>query len=327
MPKSNATPAATTLPSYILERNECALGAGLEIEKQRCDRNKLSTVYRGLPQQFATSGFMRDPAEFLNAVAAPTKKIYSKMCRTQIYSPLLEYVQTCFYRTKSAHLRMTITHERLPSKEWKHAPGVDAYETFADHELGGLVHVFIAKNSKVLIDAGFNEKIFTRKYYNEGLDFKHPEFSVWRWNKDEIMRIIRLETYPENIVLLEQAKADGHLSNYKTPEEYRDGMLSNFDFYERILAADTKTTAGFSYSMSDEDRGEIGRLLSEAKSIVMHARIQVSKAPPRSTARKMLSDRIKSFEARCKAGSSRADSVFQKFLLQVIAKPQENEAP
>src|SRR5579859_1248574 len=67
--------AGATLPGYVIERNTRAVAAGLRIEKQSAAKFKLSTVYRGLPEAFVKSGFVKDEKGFFSDVRRPTKHL------------------------------------------------------------------------------------------------------------------------------------------------------------------------------------------------------------------------------------------------------------
>src|SRR5579859_8052195 len=135
--------AGATLPGYVIERNTRAVAAGLRIEKQSAAKFKLSTVYGGSPEAFVKSGFVKDEKGFFSDVRRPTKhlqNIWRFMGHPR--SPIMGDLHMGLYRTDGPELRLTITRELLPRRQWVAGRGVTAFEVMTDH--AGLAQVYTA---------------------------------------------------------------------------------------------------------------------------------------------------------------------------------------
>ncbi len=187
------TTGSTALPDYVQERNARALDAGITLEKQQINSSgRLTSWYRGTPEQFVRAGIASDRAALERAGSS-----FSSAMR--VFSPLRHAFHATLHRLAMGELRLIVANERLPVETAVIKAGIRVYW----YERGWahrptLVKVFVAGTRSTLVAAGVApRKILSMdiEHYTHGHGVHARRETLWRIDEDHSGSVL-YQTYP-----------------------------------------------------------------------------------------------------------------------------------
>ena len=264
------TQEAATLPAYIIERNNQARRAGLDVEKQMVTGCRLTTWYTGTESQWRKSGFIR-PGRFTFPKRGQSGHYLSTFCPSDTWGTVTFCLRAV---SEGSSFRGAIGKEWLP--EWTEVLGgrVTAYEFREDsrHQL-----VYIGSLRELV-----GRKLAPSEIGGQGWARAQGAVSEVIWDDREMSdgrHIFR--KHLDAIERVAQAEEARNKVPFRTPRaflEFIGGVACNVVKVQVKAHRSVRTTDDKIYAITKDSQDAIEEAISDLYSAITQASVRVTSA-------------------------------------------------